>query len=137
VRIETNYLLAADVLLATHTLIVLFIVLGLPLILFGGWRKWRWVRNPWFRLIHLGAIGIVIAQALSDSICPLTRWEMELRLRGGDPGYEGSFVAHWFSALIYYDAPAWAFIAAYTLFGIAVAYAWLQIRPRKFKSGNE
>ena len=40
-------------------LVVLFIVCSLFLIAVGGARRWQWVRNPWFRLGHLLAIGWV------------------------------------------------------------------------------
>ena len=57
------YAIAADALLFVHTLFVLFVILGLLLIIVGGLKHWQWVRNPWFRLSHLAAIGFVVAQA--------------------------------------------------------------------------
>ena len=42
----------------------------------------------------------------------------------------GSFVAYWLQRLLYYDAPAWVFTLAYTLFGAAVAAAWWTWPPR-------
>jgi hypothetical protein len=131
-RFETSYLMAADALLVIHTCIVLFVTLGLPLILAGGWRNWGWVRNPWFRYAHLGAIIVVILQAWLGAICPLTTWELKFRIQGGDPTYEGSFMTHWLSSLIYWQAPVWVFTLTYTLFGIAVCLAWIRIRPRRF-----
>ena len=54
------YLLAADAVLLLHVLFVAFVVVGLLLILAGRLLSWDWVRNWWFRVIHLGAIGIVV-----------------------------------------------------------------------------
>jgi hypothetical protein len=54
----------ADVLLAVHFLIAAFIVAGLPAVWLGAALGWRWVRNPWFRYAHLGAIVLVAAEGL-------------------------------------------------------------------------
>jgi hypothetical protein len=68
----------ADIILILHVIFAAFIILGLIIIIVGGIHKWNWVRNPWFRLIHLLAIGIVIVQSWCGVICPLTTWEMSL-----------------------------------------------------------
>ena len=47
----------ADVIVAAHVAYVSFVVLGVPTILLGWVCGWRWVRNPWFRYAHLGAIA--------------------------------------------------------------------------------
>jgi multisubunit Na+/H+ antiporter MnhB subunit len=123
------YLLAADAVLLLHVLFVAFVIAGLLLILAGRLLSWDWVRNWWFRVIHLGAIGIVVLQAWLGVICPLTRLEMYLRDRAGDTTYAGSFVAHWLEAILYYRAPAWVFAVAYTLFAIVVVMSWVWVRP--------
>ena len=129
---ESQYLLAADALLTLHTAIVIFIVVSVPLILLGGGRGWRWARNPWYRATHLLATGYVIVQAWLGEICPLTRWEMQLRRLAGEAGYDDSFISHWLGTLIYYDLPGWVFIVIYTLFGGAVIWSWIAVRPRTF-----
>ncbi len=123
--------LGADALLLLHALFVAFVVLGLALILAGGWRGWRWVRNPWFRIAHLGAIGFVTLQAWLGAICPLTIWEMRLRARAGDATYDGAFVAHWIERLLYYRAPDWVFVLLYTAFAGLVVASWFWVRPRR------
>ncbi len=123
------YLLAADAVLLLHVLFVAFVVAGLLLVLAGGLLSWDWVRNWWFRVIHLGAIGIVVLQAWLGVICPLTRLEMILRDKAGDTTYAGSFVSHWLEAILYYRAPAWVFAVAYTLFAIVVVMSWVWVRP--------
>ena len=123
------YRIAADLVLAVHASFVLFVILGLVLILVGGFRGWPWVRSPWFRLGHLLAIGVVVAQAWLGAICPLTTLEMTLRSRAGDAVYSGSFIAHWLATLIYYEAPMWVFAVCYTVFGLAVVASWFIVRP--------
>lgn len=130
---ETLYLIASDALLVAHALFVLFIVLGLLLILAGRLCSWSWVRNPWFRLAHLGGIGIVVLQSWLGEICPLTRWEMMLRSGAGESGYSGTFIGHWLETLLYYRFPEWIFTFAYTAFATAVLAAWFWVPPRSFK----
>jgi hypothetical protein len=64
-------------------------------------------------------------------ICPLTILEMHLRRQAGEADYPGSFVAHWLDTVLYYDAPAWVFVVAYTAFGLLVAASWYWLRPRQ------
>lgn len=130
-KAETFYLLAADGILVLHVLFVAFVVFGLVLILIGRQRRWSWVRNHWFRVLHLAAILVVVIQAWLGAICPLTSWEMALRARAGDSVYPGAFVAHWLQAILYYDVPAWVFVVCYTAFGALVAASWFLVPPRR------
>jgi len=127
------YRLAADAVLLLHVLFVAFVIVGLVFILAGKAFRWAWVRNPWFRLAHLLAIGVVVVQSWFGAICPLTTIEMTLRSRAGDTVYPGSFVAHWLEAILFYRAPAWVFAVCYTLFGAAVVGSWIWVRPRRFR----
>lgn len=126
------YLLAADAILLLHVLFVVFVVTGLLLIFVGGFRGWSWVRNRWFRVVHLAAVAVVVVQSWFGVVCPLTGIEMALRSRAADSVYVGSFVSHWLETLLYYRAPAWVFIVAYMLFGLAVLLGWFWVRPRRF-----
>jgi hypothetical protein len=125
------YRIAADAVLILHALFVAFVVLGLALVLIGNWRDWQWVRHFGFRLAHLLAISVVVAQSWLGAICPLTSWEMGLRARAGDATYPGAFVAHWIERLLYYRAPDWVFIVVYTAFAALVAASWVWVRPRR------
>ena len=127
------YLILADALLFLHVLVVVFIVAGLVAIYVGKSLAWSWVRNPWFRIIHVVAIGVVMLQSWIGIICPLTIWEMALRNQAGDTVYSGSFIAHWLGVLLYYQAPAWVFTIAYTAFGVLVLASWVFVRPRSFR----
>jgi hypothetical protein len=48
----------ADLLALVHGAYVGFVLGGQLLILAGWWVGWEWTRNPGFRWLHLGAIGI-------------------------------------------------------------------------------
>ena len=131
---QALYSLLADAMLVTHVLFVVFVVLGLILVFVGGYLLWQWVRNPWFRVTHLLGIGIVVVQSWFGVICPLTIWEMELRLKAGETIYEGSFLTHWLGELLYLQAPWWVFVACYTVFGGLVLSSWFLVRPRAFSA---
>ncbi|MCK4502407.1 MAG: DUF2784 domain-containing protein [Desulfuromonadales bacterium] len=126
------FILAADAVLLLHVLVVIFIVLGLVLIFIGNFHAWHWVRNPWFRLLHLLAICVVILLSWLSLICPLTSIEMALRTRAGNTAYPGSFISHWLEIVLYYQAPPWVFVICYTLFGVIVVTSWFWVRPRRF-----
>lgn len=126
-------LIGADAILVLHVLFVLFVVLSVPLIFVGSACAWSWVRNPWFRLVHLVSILVVVIQSWLGIICPLTVWEMQLRAYAEQATYQGTFISYWLSELLYYDAPAWVFMAVYTTFGLLVGMSWYWVKPRWFK----
>jgi len=128
----TIFLLAADVILLLHVLFVAFVVIGLVLIFVGKVRFWSWIRNPWFRIIHLAAITVVVVQSWLGLICPLTTIEMALRSRAGDTVYSGSFISHWLNNILYYQIPPWIFAVSYMAFAAVVVASWFWIRPRRF-----
>ena len=135
IQIDTSkdFLLAADIVLVLHVLFVAFIVIGLVSVLIGKVLSWSWIRNPWFRLLHLVAIGVVVIQAWFGIICPLTMLEMELRAQAADTVYTGSFISYWLEKILYYQFSPWVFTTCYTVFAAAVVYSWFWIRPRRFK----
>jgi hypothetical protein len=131
---QTLYALIADIVLIGHVMFAAFVVFGLILIFVGKFRSWQWVRNPWFRVAHLAGIGVVVLQSWFGAICPLTIWEMELRSKAGGSVYEGSFIAHWLTELLYFQAPPWVFMVCYTLFGVLVLSSWFVVRPNAFSA---
>ncbi|MHB0925731.1 MAG: DUF2784 domain-containing protein [Gallionellaceae bacterium] len=123
------HLFFADLILITHALFVAFVVLGLVAVLLGKCRRWGWIRNLWFRLAHLLAIGIVIVESWLGLVCPLTEWENRSREAAGGEAYSSSFIQHWLHEILFYDFDPWVFTVAYTLFGILVLFAWLLVPP--------
>jgi Protein of Unknown function (DUF2784) len=135
------YKLLADLVVILHAGYVAFIVLGQIAILTGTACGWRWVRNRGFRLGHLAAILIVVAESLLGIVCPLTTLEQWLRSRAGAAADSGDFVEHWVHELIFFSGPPWIFTMAYTLFGLVVLVTfWLSPpigrREAGFRSGT-
>jgi polyferredoxin len=117
----------ADVILVLHFAIVVFIVGGLIAVWIGAGFGWRWVRNPWFRYAHLGAIAFVAGEALLGIACPLTVWE-DLARGGLRPE---SFVGRWVRRLLFYEAPPWVFTAAYIAWALATLATLRLVPPRR------
>jgi len=128
---EHAYQIMADGVLLLHVLFVVFVLAGQLLIVLGAYQGWSWIRNWWFRIFHLGAIAIVVTQSWFSLICPLTTLEMRLRAQAGQEQYEGSFIQFWLERFLYYEAPAWLFIAVYTVFGLFVVITWFRFPPKK------
>jgi hypothetical protein len=116
----------ADAILIAHVLFVLFVVGGFALILAGA-RRWSWIRNRTFRVLHVAAIVFVAVETLLGFTCPLTSWEDTLRATGRE---ERSFIGRWLAWLLYYDLPEWVFAVAYAAFAVAVIACWWAIPPR-------
>ena len=119
--------LAADALLVLHFAIAAFILAGLILVWVGAAAGWGWVRNPWFRYAHLGAIVFVAGEAVLGFACPLTIWE-DL-LRGGVR--PESFIGRWVYRLLYYRAPEWVFTTAYAAWVAATVITLVLVPPRR------
>ena len=125
-----RYQVLADVVLSLHVAIVAFVIGGLVVVIAGNLLAWRWVNALWFRLAHLGAIAMVVAESWFGVACPLTSLEMWLRAKAHETTYAGSFVEHWLQRILYYEAPAWVFTVSYSLFGLLVAATWYYFPPR-------
>lgn len=126
-----NWALAlANLIALIHAAWVAFIVLGLVAILLGIVFRWSWVRNFWFRTIHVTMMAIVVVESLAGLPCPLTIWEHQLRVRGGQADIQDDFIAYWVHQFIFYEAEPWVFTTLYLAFGLAVAVAFLFAPPR-------
>ncbi len=117
----------ADAILVLHFLIVAFIVGGLVLTWIGALAGWAWIRNRWFRYLHLAAIVFVAAEALFGVVCPLTVWED--MLRGG--ARPESFVGRWVRQLLFYRAPEWVFTTLYAAWAAATLLTLRFVPPRR------
>jgi len=120
----------ADAILVVHVGIVAFVIFGALAIIIGRTR-WRWVRGFRWRLTHVLLMAFIALQAWLGALCPLTVWEQVLRRRAGQSVYSESFIEHWLSRLIFFDAPWWSFVAAYSVFAALVIAAWFLVPPRR------
>ena len=128
-ELQSYYATAADLVVAFHTAYVGFVVVGQLLIVIGLLCRWRWVRNPWFRVIHLLAIGVVASEAVCGVTCPLTLWERDLRALAGQ-GVNDSAIGWFFNAILFFNMPRQFFTWIHISFGAIVLGTFLLGPPR-------
>ena len=85
------YRVLADIVLVLHLGFVFFVVLG-------GFLVLRWPRLIW---LHVPAAAWGVLIEFMGWPCPLTPLENRLRRLGGEAGYEGGFVEHYITSLLY------------------------------------
>ena len=130
--VKNIYSLLADLVLLIHFGFVAFVVLGFVVIWVGYFCRWAFVRDLRFRIAHLAAIGLVLAEALAGFICPLTTWENQLRIHAGEEaGYTGSFIQHWFGRILFHDWSEKTFTLIYASFFLFVALTFWVVMPRR------
>lgn len=129
---QSFYLVLANIVVALHIGYVSFVVVGLAAVLVGGLLGWRWVRNPWFRIIHLVMIGVVALETVIELTCPLTTLENYLRALGGDPALEGDFIGRMLRSFIFLpiEDTHWVFKLMYFGFAALVLAAFILVPPR-------
>jgi len=125
------YRLLADLLVLLHFGFILFVLFGGLLVL---WRRW-------LILLHLSAAAWGALIEFAGWICPLTPWEIALRVKAGQAGYGGGFIEHYLVSLIY---PAGLTPQVQIAFGVIVlivnvaiySYVASRLRPtvRVFRS---
>ncbi|MGA2975574.1 MAG: DUF2784 domain-containing protein [Spirochaetia bacterium] len=128
--------LLADIIVAVHFGYVVFTIGGEIVILLGGLIRWRWVWDMSFRIVHLASVALVAVEALAGAQCPLTTWEYKLRMIAGQR-MEGqiSFIARLVRSVIFYDFPAWVFLAAYVGFALLVGFTFILVPPQRRPRG--
>jgi hypothetical protein len=125
-------ILLADVIVVVHLAFMLFVLFGQVLIVLGWLLRWGWVRNFWFRMVHLLSIVFVAAQALVGIECPLTTWERYLR---GGPGHlhdldGASALGAFANNLLFFEPNPQLFLAIYVSFALVVVLTWVFAPPR-------
>lgn len=85
------YRVAADGLVLFHLLFILFV-------LFGGLCVLKWRHLAWW---HLPAATWGVAVEVLHLTCPLTAWENRMRHAAGQTGYGGGFIEHYVWPVIY------------------------------------
>ncbi len=132
-------LLLADVVLAAHMALALFLALGLAAIwlghLLGDRRGWGFVRGRVFRLTHLAGMCVVALESVLGLACPLTDLEAALRVAAqpipGAAAYRGGCVALWLGRILFYDFDERVFTAAYLAALGLTLLAWRVVRVRR------
>ena len=84
------YSFLADLLVVFHLVFILYVMAGALLIL-------KWTKTLW---LHLPACFWGMTVEFTGWICPLTPWEIQLRILADEEGYTGSFIEHYLIPII-------------------------------------
>lgn len=87
------YRLLADLVSIVHLAFIVFVVLGGLLV----------VRRPRVAWLHVPAVVWGAYIEFFNDPCPLTPLEKQFRGLGGQAGYDGGFIEHYVTAIIYPD----------------------------------
>lgn len=119
----------ADAVLIVHIGVAAFLIAGQVAIIAGGILNVRWVRNLWFRVVHLGLIVFIAGQSMLGRICPLTNLEQYLRALARQPSSHQTTTQARLFHLLFFDAPSWVFIAAHSLAALVILVTWFAVPP--------
>jgi hypothetical protein len=123
------YRLSADLVLIVHLAFIIFVMLGGLLVL----------RRPRLIWLHLPAVVWGAMSEFLGVLCPLTPLETTLRELGGGSGYEGDFIEHYLTAVIYPSGLTRGLQIALglgaLLLNMAIYGYWL-LRQRRSRSRN-
>src|SRR6185437_5308083 len=118
--------MAALSIIVFHLAIIVFNVAGCVLIPIGAWRRWRWVGDFCWRLVHLLSLAVVALQALLGRACFLTVWQVV----ASSAEHVQPLIAGWINRVIYWSLPLWVFAVAYVVVFAYVVVLWICVRPR-------
>ena len=85
------YSFLADLLVVFHLVFILYVIAGALSI-------FKWPKTLW---LHLPSCFWGMTVEFTGWICPLTPWEIRLRMLAGEEGYTGSFIEHYLIPIIY------------------------------------
>ena len=115
---EHFFSLAATAVVALHALWILWVIAGLFIVRMA----------KWLRALHLFCALSALVVMATGSICPLTHLEVYFRQRAGSAGYQGGFIQHYASALVYGDliplTPEGLMVTTMLIAAIAILLRW-------------
>ena len=115
----------SEIVLLFHFCIFLFMVLGFFLIPLGYYQKWEWVKNKYYRLIHLVLMGIIFIETILGFMCPLTVLENFLR-NNIEINNKITQIIH---QIMYWDLPTYQFIILNLLSLFYLIFLWFFFKP--------
>ena len=108
----------ANLVAALHLAYFLFVAGGFTGILVGARKGWTWIYNPWFRIAHLFAVLIILAEDVFRFPCALNVLESTLRAAAANATAEPSAVSGMLDLFLRHTIPGWFLDAMYWTFGV-------------------
>mgnify|MGYP001241253237 CR=1 FL=1 len=115
----------SEIVLLFHFCIFLFMLLSFFFIPIGYYQKWKWVKNRYYRSIHIILMGIILIETILGFMCPLTKLENFLR---NDTKVNSKF-AEIIHLIMYWDLSSYQFIILYLLSLLYLLFLWFFFKP--------
>ncbi|MBU1076755.1 MAG: DUF2784 domain-containing protein [Spirochaetes bacterium] len=126
------YRISADLLVFLHFIWIIFMLWGFGKTVIALLSKNKgFLYNITVRTVHLAGILFVAFFILIDRPCPVTIWEINLRVFSGISSYTGSFIIHYLEKLVYPEVPAWVVNIPSVIIGAASFFLYLIFPPFK------
>jgi hypothetical protein len=123
----------ANLTAALHIGYFIFVVGGSIAILAGMRRPiGPWIYNPWFRISHLAAVFVILAEDVFHFPCPLNVIENNLRSASAGAIASPSAPSGILDLLLRHTIPGWFLDAMYWVLG-AVLLVLIFLVPPKFR----
>jgi hypothetical protein len=122
--------LLANVVTIVHLLYFVFVVGGFVSIVFGPARGWTWVFSPWFRIVHLFSIFVVLAENITGWNCPLNTLEGSLRSPGIENMEASSGLGYLLDQLLHHTVSESVLDVLYWTLGLASLLLLYFVPPR-------
>ena len=117
--------LFSEIVLLFHFCIFLFMILSFFFIPLGYYQKWEWVKNKYYRLIHLILMGIIFIETILGFMCPLTILENFLR-NNIEINNKITQIIH---QIMYWDLSSYQFIILYLISLLYLVFLWFFFKP--------
>ena len=117
--------LFSEIVLLFHFCIFLFMIISFFLIPLVYYQKWKWVKNKYYRLIHLILMGIIFIETILGFMCPLTVLENFLR-NNIEINNKITQIIH---QVMYWNLPTYQFTILYLLSLLYLIFLWFFFKP--------
>jgi hypothetical protein len=131
--------LLANIVTVVHLAYFVFVVGGFVGIVIGARRRWRWTLNPWFRIVHLLSVFVVLAENVTGLNCPLNVLETTLRAPETKGPEASSGMGYLLDQLLHHTISERVLEGMYWTIGVVLLLLLFFVPPRyrKVSSGSE
>jgi len=120
----------ANVVTVVHLAYFVFVVGGFLIIVVGAARRsGRWIFNPWFRIVHLLSVLVVLAEDVSGLNCPLNVLESTLRSSATNAAEASSGLGYLLDQLLHHTISPRVLEDLYWMLGLALLLLFFFVPP--------
>jgi len=127
----------ANVVTIVHLAYFVFVVGGFLGIVVGSARRPGWAYNPWFRIVHLLSVFVVLAEDEIGFNCPLNVMESSLRAPKTGGAEASSGFGYALDQLLHHTISERVLQGMYWTLGLASLLLLFLVPPRFRKTSSE